>query len=151
MMRRNNPRMMSPVAASCLLLLALLPTACAPYYEYYFTDLPHPDPRIEALHVEAFNADLGRGVPQDRAKANRLYLQAAKAGDARSMMNYAFNRAEGVGTEADLVDAFYWMSKAQRIAVNSPDRVVRKKTQFAYRLLRAELTPEQIRQAEARL
>lgn len=134
-----------------LLALALLCSGCArPPAGDNLSDYRNPDSRIEALHVKAYNYDLGIGVPQDRVKANRLYLQAAEAGDPRSMMNYAINRYSGVGTEANPVDAFYWVDKARFATQHSPDMKTKWRIRTVYDRMKKELTSDQIRQARAR-
>jgi hypothetical protein len=77
-----------------LLALATVLTSCVGPASSYQTDWVNPDPEIERLHVTAYNLDLGIDGEQDRVKANELYLKAAKAGDPRSMMNYAINLAQ---------------------------------------------------------
>jgi Sel1 repeat len=133
-----------------LLLLILLGGCGMPPVTDNLSDYKNPNPRIEAIHIEAYNYDLGIGVPQDRKKANRLYLQAAKAGDPRSMMNYAINRYDGIGTEADLVDAFYWINRAKFVTQNSPDMKTKWRVRGVYDSMVKILTMDQIRQAKSR-
>lgn len=114
------------------------------------TTYRNPDPKIEALHVKAYDYDLGNGVPQDRAKANKLYLQAAKAGDPRSMMNYAINRFSGVGTKADPVDAFRWIDQARFATQFSPDLKMKWRIRGVQDMMRKEMTPAQIKAAGVR-
>jgi hypothetical protein len=101
------------------------------------------NPEIEALHVKAYNYDLGIGVPQDRVKANQLYLQAAKAGDPRSMMNYAMNRYNGVGIVRDPVDAYYWIDKARFATQHTPDMKMKWRIRVVHDEIRKSLTPTQ--------
>lgn len=111
------------------------------------SNYPNPDPKIEALHVRAYNYDLGNGVPQDRAKANALYLQAARAGDPRSMMNYAINRFDGMGTKADPVDAFRWIDRARFATQFSPDMKTKWRIRGVQEMMRKEMTPAQIKES----
>ncbi len=99
----------------------------------------NPNPKIEALHVKAFNYDLGIGVKQNRAKANVLYLQAAKAGDPRSMMNYAINRYSGKGIDANPNDAFNWINKARFTTQNSRDMKLKWRVRSVYDDMKKEL------------
>lgn len=138
-----------PLLAGLVLLSLVSCTPSAPVHDNK-SDFKNPDPRIEALHVKAYNYDLGIGVPQDRARANRLYLEAARAGDPRSMMNYALNRYSGVGTSADPVDAFYWIDRARFVTQHSPDMTTKWRVRGVYDRMKKDLTPAQIRQARAR-
>jgi len=110
----------------------------------------NPDPAIEALHVEAFNYDTGTGVERNQAKANKLYLQAAKAGDPRSMMNYSINRSYGDGIESDPVDAFYWIDKARFSTQHTSDMKLKWRIRAFYDELDKNLTSEQKKKARSR-
>lgn len=112
---------------SLLAFLAL--AACGPVIPAggdNFSEFRNPDPKIEALHVEAYDYDLGQnGRPKNQVKANQLYLQAAKAGDPRSMINYALNRFTGEGCKQDRVDAYQWADKARFATQHSKDLKVK--------------------------
>ena len=54
----------------------------------------------------------GEGVPKDRAKAARLYLEAAQLGDARAQNNLAFMYANGDGMPTNLILAHIWWKRA---------------------------------------
>ncbi len=110
----------------------------------------NPDPRIEALHVKAYNYDLGIGVKQNRKLANKLYLQAARAGEPRSMMNYAINRFGGVGVAADPVDAYYWIDKARFATQFSRDTKVKWRIRGVQDRMRRAMTPSQVKEAISR-
>lgn len=122
---------------------------------------PHPDdgktlfqnqnPEIEALHVEAYNYDLGiEGVEQNQPKANSLYLKAAKAGDPRSMMNYSINRFYGQGIEADPIDAFYWIDQARLSTQLIPDLRLKWKIRGFYYEVEKSLTKDQKKEARSK-
>jgi Sel1 repeat len=142
---------MKTIQSTLLLSLAIFLAGCGmqPATDN-LSDYKNPNPRIEVIHVEAYNYDLGIGVSKDRKKANRLYLQAARAGDPRSMMNYAINRYDGMGTEADRVDAFYWIDRARFVTQNTPDMQTKWRVRGVYDSMARDLTPDQIRQARAR-
>lgn len=57
---------------------------------------------------------LGRGRPQDMAKAHRWYLEAAKAGDVGAQYLVASMFETGLGVEADDRLARYWYDAAAR-------------------------------------
>jgi hypothetical protein len=114
------------------------------------TDFKNPDPQIEALHVQAYNLDLGNGVPQDRVRANELYLQTAYAGDPRSMLNLAINLAMGQGIDRDDVEAFSWLDTARFFTQLTRDMKVKWRVRSAYDEMKRELTNEQLREAQQR-
>ncbi len=131
-------------------LLILFASCRMPSATDNLSDYKNPDSRIEAIHVQAYNYDLGIGVLQDRKKANRLYLEAARAGDPRSMMNYAINRYDGIGTGADRVDAFYWIDRARFVTQNTPDMKVKWRVRGVYDSMLKTMTSDEIRQARSR-
>lgn len=57
---------------------------------------------------------LGRGVPQDNAKAFSYFLEAAKADDPFAQNEVAYLYAAGKGTRRDDAQAFYWYEKAAK-------------------------------------
>ena len=137
------------------LALALVFSSCGPPGVWSDPNDPqtlfkNPDPKVEALHVRAFNLDLGNGVKQDRVEANRLYLQAAEAGDPRSMMNYAINRFDGVGTRADKVDAYVWIDKARFATQRSRDLTMKWKIRGVQDEMKQQMSTEELRQAKDR-
>lgn len=136
------------------LLACLLIASCAPGIWSDPNDpqtlFKNPDPKIEALHVKAYNLDLGIGVKQDRVKANQLYLQAARAGDPRSMMNYAINRFDGVGTKADKVDAFVWIDKARFATQFSRDMKMKWRIRAVQEDMRKQMTKAEVQEAISR-
>ena len=131
-------------------LLMLLASCGMPPATDNLSYYKNPDSRIESIHVQAYNYDLGIGVPQDRKKANQLYLEAAKAGDPRSMMNYAINRYDGIGTDTDRVGAFYWIDRARFVTQNTPDMKTKWRIRGIYDSMLKTMTPDQIRQARSR-
>lgn len=133
-----------------VMLLGCATTGGGKPYGQHEVVYKNPNPKIEALHVRAFNYDLGNGVKQDRVKANKLYLQAAKAGDSRSMMNYAINRFAGVGIDANPVEAFYWIDRARLMTQRSPDMKMKWRVRAVYDDMKKKLTPKQIREAQNR-
>lgn len=139
------------MAALCLGLTC----SCVSTSQSNQTDWVNPNPEIERLHVQAYNLDLGNGVQQDRKKANELYLQAARAGDPRSMMNYAVNLAGGEGVQADLVEAFAWADAARFMTQNCTDMQMKWRIRGLYDELKRSLTPDQLkegtRQAQVKL
>lgn len=110
----------------------------------------NPNPEIEKLHVQAFNYDLGNGVKQDRVKANKLYLQAANAGDPRSMMNYAINRFDGMGVSRDPVDAYAWIDKARFATQHSKDMKVKWGVRAVQEDFKKRMTAEEWQRANAK-
>ena len=110
----------------------------------------NPNPEIEAIHLQAFNLDMGNGVKQDRAKANPLYLQAAQAGDPRSMLNYSINRFYGYGIDPNPVDAFYWVDKARFATQQSSDSKLKWRIRGFYDEVEKSLTKDQIKEARSR-
>jgi hypothetical protein len=137
------------------LTLALVFSSCGPPGVWSDPNDPqtlfkNPDPKVEALHVRAYNLDLGNGVKQDRVEANRLYLQAAEAGDPRSMMNYAINRFDGVGTRADKVDAYVWIDKARFATQHSRDLTMKWKIRGVQDGMKQQMSTEELRQAKDR-
>lgn len=111
----------------------------------------NPDPEIEALHVRAYNLDLGNGVKQDRVKANQLYLKAAEAGDPRSMFNYSINRFGGVGTKADKVDAYVWIDKARFATQFTPDMKLKWRIRGVQDEMKQQMTADELREAKSRI
>src|SRR5690606_23272073 len=83
--------------------------------------LKNPNPQIEHLHIQAYNLDLGIGVPQDRVAANKLYLQTALAGDPRSMFNLSINLWEGQGIAQDKIESAAWLELARFHTQRSKD------------------------------
>ena len=139
-------------ASLCYLLLI---SACGPVGVWTDPNDPqslykNPDPKIEALHVEAYNLDLGNGVKQDRVKANQLYLKAAKAGDPRSMMNYAINRFDGMGIKADKVDAYVWIDKARFATQFTQDMKMKWRIRGVQDEMKKQMTAEQLKEAIGR-
>jgi hypothetical protein len=136
-----------------LLLLATLFTisGCATTnLENNETLFKNPDPQIEALHVKAYNYDVGNGVEKNQAKANAFYLQAAQAGDPRSMMNYSINRFYGDGIQSDPIDAFYWIDKARLSTQQTPDMKLKWRIRAFYDEVEKNLTEEQKKEARSK-
>jgi len=65
--------------------------------------------------------DLGIGVTPNRVEANELYLQAALAGDSRSMMNLGINLIGGDGIEKNEIEGFAWIDAARFLTQDTPD------------------------------
>ena len=57
---------------------------------------------------------MGAGVEQDKAKAARLYRQAAEAGDARAQCCLGFFYYHGVAMKQDRVLAAEWFGRSAR-------------------------------------
>jgi hypothetical protein len=144
---------MKRIYTTALLAALLIFSGCASpnlNLENHETLYKNPDPAIEALHVEAFNYDTGTGVARNQAKANKLYLQAAKAGDPRSMMNYSINRFYGDGIQSDPIDAFCWIDKARLLTQHSADMKLKWRVRSFYDELDKKLTSEQKKEARSR-
>ena len=114
------------------------------------SEFKNPNPLIEELHVRAYNLDLGIGVPRNREEANKLYLKAAMAGDARSMMNLAINLIEGQGIEKNLVEAFAWIDIARFYTQKSKDMKVKWSIRSIYDEMKKGLPRDLIRKGEER-
>ncbi len=136
--------------AATFLVVSIGIASCTTPVTINETEWMNPDPEIERLHVSAYNLDLGIGVAQDRIRANELYLQAAKAGDPRSMMNYAINLANGEGAEADLIDAYSWTETARFLTQNMQDKKIKWRVRGLNDELRKELSPAQIEDGQRR-
>lgn len=104
-------------------------------------DLSNVDPRIDAIHVKAFDYDMGTGgKPKDRVKANQLYLEAARAGHPTSMLNYAINRFNGEGCKADHVDAYQWIDMARFATQGSKDMELKYNVRGAQKWMLQNMT-----------
>lgn len=110
----------------------------------------NPNPEIERLHVEAYNLYHGIGVVQNRVKANRLYLMAARAGDTRSMLNLSINLLNGYGTEPDVIEGFAWIDAARFLTQRSRDMQVKWRVRAVYDSALTELTAAQIERGRKR-
>jgi hypothetical protein len=115
-----------------------------------YTEFENPNPLIEEIHVKAYNLDLGIGVPQNREKANELYLKAAMAGDPRSMMNLAINLTEGKGIEKNLEEAFAWIDIARFYTQRSKDMKVKWSIRYVYDEMKKSLPKKLIRKGKKR-
>ena len=114
------------------------------------SDFKNPDPKIEAMHVEAYNMDLGIGVPQDREKANELYLQAALAGDPRSMLNLGVNLIDGEGIKRDEIEGIAWLEVARFITRQTQDMTTKWRIRGALDHYKAGFSDETLKSAESR-
>lgn len=66
---------------------------------------------------------LGRGVPEDDARATDLYRRAADLGDARAMLNYARALEMGTGTDKNTGAAITYYRRA---AAQSDDAEIKQ-------------------------
>ena len=85
----------------------------------------------------------GLGVPRDLAEAARLYRAAAERGNTDAQFNLGRLYAEGVGVPRDLVEAYVWFGLAAAQG--------RRGAEERRHELAAELTPEQLAEAERRI
>ena len=69
----------------------------------------------DSLYQRALKFDWGRGVPQDKAEAERLYRKAARVGHAGAMRNLGYMSEYGDGVPKDIGDAFRWYQKAAEL------------------------------------
>jgi hypothetical protein len=122
------------------------PAAPAPNQTLY----RHPNPEIEELHVQAYNLDMGIGVPQDREKANQMYAQAAYRGDPRSMFNLASNLATGRGIERDDVEAYSWIEVARYMTQTTRDMKMKWSIRGLHEELKTGLSDEQLQDGDMR-
>ncbi|MFM0090768.1 tetratricopeptide repeat protein [Paraburkholderia sediminicola] len=79
----------------------------------------HYVPAITQLGV-MYNADGSLGAPADHAKAARLFLEAAQAGDAQAMDNLGVLYSQGKGVLRKINEAVYWWTKAVEVDKNGP-------------------------------
>ena len=82
-------------------------------------------------------------VPRDLAEAARLYRAAAEQGNDDAQFNLGRLYAEGVGVPRDLVEAYVWFG----LAVAQGRRGAEERRHE----VAAELTPEQLAEAERRI
>jgi len=66
----------------------------------------------ESLYQRGLKFDWGRGIPQDKAEAERHYQKAARVGHAGAMRNLGLMYEYGDGVPKDTGDAFRWYQKA---------------------------------------
>jgi TPR repeat protein len=86
----------------------------------------------------------GKGVPQDIARAIQSYkIAAPESEDARARLAYFYG--QGIGVEADSVEAYKWLETAKLSASGDP-ALSKLKSE-----LEATLTPEQRKAAAAKI
>jgi hypothetical protein len=86
----------------------------------------------------------GKGVPQDIARAIQSYKTAApKSEDARARLAYFYG--QGIGVEADPVEAYKWLETA-KMSASDGSTLSKLKAE-----LEATLTPEQRKAAAAKI
>ncbi|WP_075643772.1 tetratricopeptide repeat protein [Paraburkholderia monticola] len=76
-------------------------------------------PAITQLGV-MYNGDGSMGAPADHVKAARLFLEAARAGDAQAMNNLGLLYLQGKGVRQNVNEAVYWWRKAVEVDKNGP-------------------------------
>jgi TPR repeat protein len=85
----------------------------------------------------------GEGVKQDFTRARELYEQAIDAGSAHALKNLAGMYVRGEGVQVDLVQAYLLVAMAEK---RGDDEAVGMR-----KSLEADLTPEQLAEAQRRL
>ncbi|MDH3673566.1 MAG: sel1 repeat family protein [Gammaproteobacteria bacterium] len=93
-----------------------------------------------AIHSQGVDSELGRGAPQDLAKAARWYRRAAELGYADAQNDLAKLYEDGRGVPQDNVQAYVWYSLA---ADHGNSRAVHDRKRLLQRMNRAELTQAQ--------
>ncbi len=85
---------------------------------------------LMAIHTQGVDSELGRGVPQDLAKAATWYRQAAKLGYADAQNDLAKLYDDGRGVPQDNVQAYVWYSLAAErgnsVAVQDRKRLLQR-------------------------
>jgi hypothetical protein len=93
-----------------------------------------------AIHSQGVDSELGRGTPQDLAKAAKWYRQAAELGYADAQNDLAKLYDDGRGVPQDNVQAYVWYSLA---ADRGNSGAVRDRKHLLQRMNRTELTQAQ--------
>jgi TPR repeat protein len=93
-----------------------------------------------AIHSQGVDFELGRGAPQDLAKAAKLYRRAAELGYADAQNDLAKLYDDGRGVPQDNVQAYVWYSLA---ADRGNSRAVNDRKHLLQRMNRTELTQAQ--------
>lgn len=92
------------------------------------------------IHTAGVNSELGRGTPQDLAKAAKWYRQAAELGYADAQNDLAKLYDDGRGVPQDNVQAYVWYSLA---ADGGNSRAVDDRKRLLQRMDRTELIQAQ--------
>ena len=102
-------------------------------------------------HVKATNAlgflyEEGKGVPQNYAQANNLYLRAMKQGNADAMVNRGLMYANGFGVSKDPVQAYmhFLLGAAYAQDQETRDTVVKLRDETAAKLSKQQLARGQV-------
>ena len=102
-------------------------------------------------HVKATNAlgflyEEGKGVPQNYAQANNLYLRAMKQGNADAMVNRGLMYANGLGMAKDSVQAYmhFLLGAAYAQDQDTRDVVVKLRNDTAAKLSKQQQTRGQV-------
>lgn len=95
---------------------------------------------LMAIHSQGVDSELGRGTPQDLAKAAQWYRRAAELGYADAQNDLAKLYDDGRGVPQDNVQAYVWYSLA---ADRGNARAVQDRKDLLQRMNRTELTQAQ--------
>jgi hypothetical protein len=129
--------------------------------EFYETAIKYWEPLLQkddcdAEYMMGTAYFLGKGKPQDNAKAIELWRKAANGnqqrgqwalGDLYYQSPNAFHKCASCGIERDLVTALTWYKLFEKSAKYDGEK---KYLQFIMPKIRSEMSPDQIEQAEQR-
>ena len=96
--------------------------------------------KFMAIHSQGVNSELGRGAPQNLAKAAKWYRRAAELGYADAQNDLAKLYDDGRGVPQDNVQAYVWYSLA---ADRGNSCAVYDRKHLLQRMNRTELTQAQ--------
>jgi TPR repeat protein len=92
------------------------------------------------------------GLPQDDAESAKWYRKAAEQNHGIAQLNLGVCLAEGKGVEKNVVEGLMWLHLAQHVlAQNCVGMLVRDATYQAQARLEAQMTEQQIADAEVML